>query len=46
MCIPAQVSQEFQSVEQQNTYLMRALGALRLLRSRNRIVPDEAGYRW
>lgn len=46
MCIPSQVSQEFQSVEQQNAYLMRSLGALRLLRSRNRIVPDEAGYRW
>ena len=46
MCIPSQVSQRFQNSDQQNTYLLRALGALRLLRSKHRIVPDEAGYRW
>ncbi len=46
MCIPSQVSQDFRGSDQQITYLLRALGALRLLRSQHRIVPDEAGYRW
>lgn len=46
MCIPSQVSQSFQNPDQQATYLLRALGALRMLRSNHRIVPDEAGYRW
>ena len=45
LCIPAQVSQHGLSHEQQSRYLMRALGALRLLRSKQRIVPDEAAYR-
>jgi len=36
MCISSQVSQ-------QHNYLLRALGALKLLRSKHRIVPDEAG---
>jgi hypothetical protein len=45
MCIPVQVSQKGLSHEQQSRFLMRALGALRLLRSKQRIVPDEAAYR-
>jgi hypothetical protein len=45
LCIPAQVSQPHLSHEQQSRYLLRALGALRLLRSKQRIVPDEAAYR-
>jgi len=45
LAIPAQVSQKDISLEQQTRYLMRALGALRLLRSKQRIVPDEAAYR-
>jgi hypothetical protein len=39
------VSQQHLSHEQQSKYLLRALGALRLLRSKQRIVPDEAAYR-
>jgi len=45
LCIPALVSQPSLSHEQQSRYLLRALGALRLLRSKQRIVPDEAAYR-
>lgn len=45
LCIPALVSQSFLTHEQQSKYLLRALGALRLLRSKQRIVPDEAAYR-
>ena len=45
LCIPAQVSQAHLSHEQQSRYLLRALGALRLMRSKQRIVPDEAAYR-
>lgn len=45
MCIPALVSQPLLTIEQQSKYLLRALGALRLLRSKQRIVPDEAAYR-
>jgi len=45
MCIPVQVSQKKITHDQQTRYLMRALGALRLLRSKQRIVPDEAAYR-
>ena len=45
MCIPSQVAQRHLSYEQQSRYLLRALGALRLLRSKQRIVPDEAAYR-
>lgn len=45
MCIPSLVSQPKLSDDQQAKYLLRALGALRLLRSRQRIVPDEAAYR-
>ena len=33
------------SDEQQSRYLLRALGALRMLRHKNRIIPDEAAYR-
>ena len=46
MCIPSQISNPEISLEQQARYLLRALGALRILRNRQRIVPDEAGYRW
>jgi DENN (AEX-3) domain/dDENN domain/uDENN domain len=45
LCIPALVSQPNLSHDQQSRYLLRALGALRLLRSKQRIVPDEAAYR-
>ena len=45
LCIPSQVAQPYLSYEQQSVYLLRALGALRLLRSKQRIVPDEAAYR-
>lgn len=45
LCIPALVSQGRLSHDQQSRYLLRALGALRLMRSKQRIVPDEAAYR-
>ena len=45
LCIPAQVSHPGLSHDQQSRFLTRALGALRLLRSKQRIVPDEAAYR-
>uniref|UniRef100_A0A7S2PH45 UDENN domain-containing protein n=1 Tax=Leptocylindrus danicus TaxID=163516 RepID=A0A7S2PH45_9STRA len=45
MCIPSQVSQSHVSSEQRDKYLLRALGAMRLLRNRHRVVPDEASYR-
>ena len=45
LCIPAQVSQPHLSHEQQSRFLLRALGAIRLFRSKQRIVPDEAAYR-
>jgi hypothetical protein len=45
LCIPAQVSQPHLSHDQQAKFLLRALGALRLLRNKQRIVPDEAAYR-
>jgi hypothetical protein len=45
LCIPALVAQPSLTHEQQSKYLIRALGALRLLRSKQRIVPDEAAYR-
>ncbi len=45
LCIPTLVSQDHLSHEQRSRYLLRALGALRLLRSKQRIVPDEAAYR-
>lgn len=45
LCIPVQVSQSHLTHDQQSRYLMRSLGALRLLRSKQRIVPDEAAYR-
>lgn len=45
LCIPALVCQSHLSHDQQSRYLLRALGALRLLRSKQRIVPDEAAYR-
>lgn len=45
MCIPSQVSQSDITDEDQTNFLLRALGALRLLRHRQRIIPDEASYR-
>lgn len=45
LCVPALVAQPFLTHEQQSKYLLRALGALRHLRSKHRIIPDEAAYR-
>lgn len=45
ICIPSQVSQPNLSFDQQSRYLLRALGAFRLLRNKQRIVADEAAYR-
>lgn len=45
LCIPAQVSQARLTNDQQSRYLLRALGALRLLRTKQKIFPDEASYR-
>ncbi len=45
LCIPALVAQPCLAHEQQSKYLLRALGTLRLLRSKHRIIPDEAAYR-
>ena len=45
LCIPSQVSQPDIPHDQQSRYLLRALGALRLLRHKQHITPDEAAYR-
>lgn len=45
LCVPARVSFGNLSHEQQTKFFLQALGALRGLRSKQRIVPDEAGYR-
>lgn len=45
LCTPALVSVPFLTREQQSKYLLRALGVLRFLRTKQRIVPDEAAYR-
>ena len=45
MCVPALVAQPNISHERQSKYLLYALGALRILRGKQRIVPDEAAYR-
>jgi len=45
LCIPTLVSQPNISFERQSTYLLRAFGAIRLLRSKQKIIPDEAAYR-
>ena len=45
LCIPVLVSQPLLTNDQQSKYLLRALGALRNLRNKQRIVPDEAAYR-
>lgn len=45
LCVPTQVAQKSLSPDQQTCYLMRALGAMRVMRSKHRIVPDEATYR-
>jgi hypothetical protein len=45
MCIPAQICQPNLLSEEKTKVLVRALGALRTLRSHKRIVADEAAYR-
>ena len=45
MCIPAQISQPNLPTHEKSKVLVRALGALRTLRSHRRIVADEAAYR-
>ena len=45
LCIPALVSTGDLSHDQQSRYLAYALGAIRILRGKHRIVPDEAAYR-
>ena len=45
MCIPNQISQSNMSIPEKSKVLLRALGALRTLRSHRRIVADEAAYR-
>ena len=45
MCIPAQVAQANITEDDQTRFLLRALGALRLMRHRQKIIPDEASYR-
>lgn len=45
MCIPNQLCQSNISVNEKSKILLRALGALRTLRSHRRIVADEAAYR-
>ena len=45
MCIPNQLSQVNVSTPEKTKILLRALGALRTLRSHRRIVADEAAYR-
>jgi len=45
LCVPALVAQPNISHERQSKYLLYALGALRILRGKQRIVPDEAAYR-
>lgn len=45
LCIPALVAQPNLSDDQHSRYLLQALGALRVLRGKQRIVPDEAAYR-
>jgi hypothetical protein len=45
LCIPGLVSQPHLSYEDQSRYLLRAFGALRTLRMKHKLVPDEAAYR-
>jgi hypothetical protein len=45
ICVPSQVSQRGIGPERQSQYLIRALGAMHLLRNKQRILPDEAAYR-
>lgn len=45
LCVPSLVAQPSLSDDQQSCHLLRALGAMRLLRGKQRIVPDEAAYR-
>ena len=43
LCVPIQISQENLSIDKKSKILLRALGALRTLRSHRRVVADEAG---
>lgn len=45
LCIPSLVSQTNLTHEHQSKYLLRAFGAMRMLRNKHKIVPDEAAYR-
>ncbi|KAL7465896.1 hypothetical protein ACHAXS_006197 [Conticribra weissflogii] len=45
MCVPNQLMQPNLTVENKSKIVLRALGALRTLRSHRRIVADEAAYR-
>lgn len=45
MCIPSQLCQPHLTLNEKSDILLRALGALRTLRSHRRIICDEAGYR-
>lgn len=45
MCIPTQLSQPNLSLNDKTKIILRALGALRTLRSHRRIVADEAAFR-
>ncbi|CAJ1960049.1 unnamed protein product [Cylindrotheca closterium] len=45
LCMPTFVAQNHISHQTQSKYLLYALGGLRLLRGKRRIVPDEAAYR-
>lgn len=45
MCIPSQLVQQDMTLGDKSSILLRALGALRTLRSHRRIIADEAAYR-
>lgn len=45
LCVPTMVAQPNISHERESKYLLYALGALRILRGKQRIIPDEAAYR-
>jgi hypothetical protein len=45
LCVPSQVSQSHLSIETQSNFLIRAIGALRIMRHKQRVAPDEASYR-
>lgn len=45
LCVPSYISFPLLSNTLQERMLLRALGAIRLLRNRHRVLPDEASYR-